>query len=115
MTTVIKYQVYCNVELVNYTVWSDTVPTVCPINAAHSIDPPDTDIIDELSSIDVGITGSGVIDLTNSTTDTLLADAIYTGSWIDVTPYSQFSVIYAADVVGSINMDISMDGSTVHR
>ena len=60
-------------------------------------------------------TTAGIIDSGNSSTANLSGDAVFTGVWKDTTIYSQFTVIYSADVEGTINMDLSMDGSTVHR
>ena len=57
----------------------------------------------------------GIVDTGNSTTSTLTATSVYTGTYLDVTNYSQFSVIYLADVIGTLRMDLSMDGITAHR
>ena len=53
MTTVSKYQVYCTTENKYYTLWNDSLPTVCPNNSAHSIS--SVSVIDIISDQDVKI------------------------------------------------------------
>ncbi len=64
-----------------------------------------------------GVSGAeaGLVDSGNSTSSTLAGDAVFTGTYLDVTQYAQFTVIYSADVIGTVHMDLSMDGSTNHR
>lgn len=50
-----KYQVYCTNESKFYTVWDESEPTVCPNNAAHSIDTSATTIIRTIDNNDVKI------------------------------------------------------------
>ena len=67
-------------------------------------------------AMDISIlTRAGIVDETNTTTATLLAGATYTGTYLDVTGFSQFTVIYGADVIGTIHMDLSADGITALR
>ncbi len=53
-SSVDKFQVYCTTENKYYTVWSQTTPTVCPNNSAHSIN-SSTTIIETISNFDVRI------------------------------------------------------------
>jgi len=46
MTTVNKYRLYCSTESTYTYAWSESEPTACPTNTAHSIDMTRTMIID---------------------------------------------------------------------
>ena len=50
MTTLKKYQVYCNDEATYYNIWDDSVPTVCPNNAAHTINTNTIMIVDQVNT-----------------------------------------------------------------
>lgn len=47
MSSVYEYRVYCANDGGFQTVWAKTPPTVCPMNASHTIDQTQTTIIDE--------------------------------------------------------------------
>lgn len=57
----------------------------------------------------------GLIDQGNSSTTPLTADSIFTGTWLDVTNYAQFTCLVTTDVSGTLNMDISSDGVNIDR
>jgi len=48
MTTVNKYRMYCNTESAEKFCWSETEPTYCPTNTAHSVDSSKTRIVQTL-------------------------------------------------------------------
>ncbi len=75
----------------------------------------DTNLTTIADNSDISVGVQGLVDSGNSTTSTLTSDSTYTGTYLDATEYSQFTVIYSADVIGTIHMDLSMDGSTAHR
>ena len=59
-----------------------------------------------------------VVDDGNSTTDTLIADAVFTGTAYDVTDYSAITVFMTTDVDSADNglsMEFSMDGTNWDR
>jgi len=48
MATVNKYRVYCTTDSKYEYTWSETEPTTCPTNTAHSIDASKTTIVDQV-------------------------------------------------------------------
>jgi hypothetical protein len=50
------------------------------------------------------------IDSSNSTTTPLTSSATYTGSWVDVHGFNSISVLYSADVAGTMYAEFSTDG-----
>ena len=46
MTTLNKYRLYCNTDSTYEYIWSETEPTTCPTNTAHTIDANQTAIIE---------------------------------------------------------------------
>ncbi len=46
MTTIYKYRVYCSTDSKYEYVWSETLPTTCPTNTAHTIDSNNVSIIE---------------------------------------------------------------------
>jgi hypothetical protein len=56
MATVYKYRIFCTTDNKYEYVWADeNIPTQCPVNSNHSIDPSQTTIVEEISSNDVNI------------------------------------------------------------
>lgn len=47
MTTIRKYQLQCTTENTTKTVWSETTPTTCPTNTAHTINTNTIFVVDE--------------------------------------------------------------------
>jgi hypothetical protein len=60
-------------------------------------------------------TDYGLVDSGNSSTTPLASDAIFTGTWIDVSDYSEFTCVVTTDVSGTLNMDISTNGVDIDR
>jgi len=56
-----------------------------------------------------------MIDLCNSTTDTLSGSATYTGTFYDVQYFNSISIIATTDVAGTLYAEFSTDASTISR
>ena len=57
----------------------------------------------------------GFVDANNSTTATLLGGISWVGGWTDVAAWGSVSVIGSADQPGTLFLEFSTDGVTVHR
>lgn len=55
MTTLYKYRIYCTTEGKYEYQWSESVPTTCPTNTAHTIDATKITIVDSLDPNEVKI------------------------------------------------------------
>lgn len=55
MREVFRYRVWCDVDGKWEYVWANTEPTVCPTNAAHTIDTTKTSIIESIEKRDVKV------------------------------------------------------------
>lgn len=60
-------------------------------------------------------TAVGLVDSTNSTTTPLTGSNVYTGSWIDCTQYKTMSVIISTDQSGTLDIELSSDGTNVDK
>ena len=49
----------------------------------------------------------------NSTTTALLADAVFTGTWVNIYKYSSVSIVFKTDVAGACTWEASTDGINV--
>lgn len=61
---------------------------------------------------------NGGVSSCNSTEDLLIADAVYTGEWEDVSKFATISIIYESDVLGAtdgLELQFSADGVTPIR
>ena len=50
MTTVYKYRIYCNTDNKWEYVWSETAPTTCPTNTAHSVNSTSVSVVETSST-----------------------------------------------------------------
>ena len=57
----------------------------------------------------------GLVDTTNSTTSTLAANGIFSGSWVDVSQFADICIIASASVSGTLFVDFSTDGTTLAK
>ena len=67
----------------------------------------------ELASINLK-TFDSFLDTSNSSSTTLLASATYTGAWFEAYKYSTLSVLLNPSHAGTLNLEFSSNGVTVH-
>lgn len=58
---------------------------------------------------------SGIVDHTNSSTALLANSATFTGEWINVSKYSEFTCLISTDKPGTLMMDLSTDAVNIDR
>lgn len=96
-----KYRVWCNTDSKYEYVWSETVPTTCPIDTGHSIDTAKTVVVERISeSGKYNADGEQIIDITYPKGKTgTKGSSIVTHDFSDRTTWYQNAVAVTDEVL----------------
>jgi hypothetical protein len=111
MSSWYKWRYYCVTEDDHfYQIFDNNVdsPTVCINNSLDEIDTKFNEIVDIKSSSVIS-----AISMLNSTQTPLTSSSTFTGTWEDITLYSNICITCNADTFGLLYIDFSSDSTNV--